>query len=496
MTIKKENVKYISLEGGGGAGNGYIGALNALLELDILQYNENEFRQTNIEGFAGASAGAITSVFLACGFTPMELQKIMKLVDFEEFFDLGDVGEIPSKGGFVKKNQRPITEPAILDFIKKTVVATTKLGKTNKTAIGALTPTALLSGTAMFPLLEFLFGNNVYKALRKPESVITILALIINFKNVEKLPEKLKTIIKNNPDKIATTIYNDWGIFLGKKPRIFVQSLINFAKRRVLDKAFRDKFINIAKLAINDPNSNYSSSNKHTTLDILSDLTEKYLKIEGFTDLDEAFNNETYKNLKKIHPKADPNGTTFKEFYEIFKIDLVIMGTNLETTKSHAFSVKTTPDFYVEDAVRISMSLPMVYKPFIYDGKNDSASKPESEFLNGVWIDGGYLNNSPLNIFEAAKTIGLRIEQGGEPRVKINDIFEYLLKWPLLLGVFGTGEAHISQTMSKLKGYNTIIIDTQLKDGSEIGLFDFKPDKGLFEEVNKFTYQAVIKYFK
>jgi predicted acylesterase/phospholipase RssA len=471
MSISKNNVQYLSLEGGGGAGNAYMGALKALYDLNILQYDP-DFTQSNIKGFAGASAGAITSVLLACGYTPHELEAIMKLVDFEDFFDLGDIGEIPFKGGFTNKNLIQINEPVLLKVIRYVIQ---RLLDPSIVLVLLNDPKTILE---------------LYRELKDPSAVITVFSLLIGFVDDAKdLPVKVKQLLISNRDKVALTIYNDWGIFLGKKPRIFIQTLINYAKGRVKILDYSNR---IADLIIRLEDEKHLSVEQARQKVINTDLQD--LK-KLTTDLNDSF----LRSLSSRRISSDPNGTTFEDFKKLFRCDLVIMGTNLETTKSHAFSADTTPVFYVEDAVRLSMSLPIVYKPFIYKDKialnSSTTPPPSSDFLNGVWVDGGYLNNSPLNIFDSSKTIGLRLEQGDEKRTVINTMLDFLSVYPINIGVMGVGESHISQTMSRLKGYNTIILNTKLVDGRQIGLFDFKPPDDVYNAVNINTYNAVKKYF-
>ena len=493
MSISKNNVQYISLEGGGGAGNGYAGALKALHELNILKYDE--YKQTNIKGFAGASAGALTSVLLACGYTPYELKIIMQMVNFEDFFDLGDIGEIPFKGGFTKKNLTQPPEPIVLKIIRLAIQ-----GLANKTDVMVL----------VFSNPDIIL--QLYKELHQPEAVITFLALIIGFvKDKEELPDKVRQILRQNIELIAMSIYYDWGIFIGKTPRLFIQTLINYAKARVKIYQYSRT---IKNLLIESKNAKveYYDERILKAWKPFSFLTEEKMKelvirteLGELKKLTDDLNNSFIKSLSANNITSDPKGTTFTDFAKIFECDLVIMGTNLETIKSHAFSASTTPDFYVEDAVRLSMSLPLFYKPFINKPQaalNSSVNPPPvSDFLNGIWIDGGYLNNSPLNIFESDKTIGLRLEQGGEQRTVINNLFKFLSVWPLQMGVFGVGESNISQTISDLKGYNSIILDTKLADAPDgkargIGLFNFRPPDDIYDEVNKNTYDTVKNYFK
>ena len=61
-----------------------------------------------------------------------------------------------------------------------------------------------------------------------------------------------------------------------------------------------------------------------------------------------------------------PNfNVTFRDHQHFFKTKLAVTGTNLKTGKSELFSCDTTPHFPVADAIRISMGLPLVYKPLV-----------------------------------------------------------------------------------------------------------------------------------
>lgn len=73
--MKIENLVF---EGGGVKGMAYVGAYQVLAERKLLD---------NIKRCAGASAGAIVATLIAAGFTPQELEKVMKKTDFSTFMD-------------------------------------------------------------------------------------------------------------------------------------------------------------------------------------------------------------------------------------------------------------------------------------------------------------------------------------------------------------------------------------------------------------------------
>lgn len=71
------NVHYLALEGGGGKGVTYLGAIRALERLGVLPIDINRPGQNQIRGISGASAGAITALVLAMGADSAELARIL-----------------------------------------------------------------------------------------------------------------------------------------------------------------------------------------------------------------------------------------------------------------------------------------------------------------------------------------------------------------------------------------------------------------------------------
>jgi len=76
---------------------------------------------------------------------------------------------------------------------------------------------------------------------------------------------------------------------------------------------------------------------------------------------------------------------TFIELFNKFNSKLIITGTCINDTSLHYFSHETYPNMKVIDAIKISISIPLLFKPHFYNNK--------------VWIDGGCMNNYPIDIF-------------------------------------------------------------------------------------------------
>src|SRR5438552_361185 len=65
---------------------------------------------------------------------------------------------------------------------------------------------------------------------------------------------------------------------------------------------------------------------------------------------------------------------------------LAVTRTNLETSKSGIFSSDTSGNFPVADAVRISMSLPLAYKPVAVRPEDDRG-RAFRDWHHGLWVD-------------------------------------------------------------------------------------------------------------
>lgn len=84
---------------------------------------------------------------------------------------------------------------------------------------------------------------------------------------------------------------------------------------------------------------------------------------------------------------------TFEQHYTMTKKNLIITGTNTTTRQIVYFNRLTHPNMEVALAVRISMSLPLVFVPITYENER---------FTNilgthGMYIDGGVIDNLPAH---------------------------------------------------------------------------------------------------
>lgn len=86
-----------------------------------------------------------------------------------------------------------------------------------------------------------------------------------------------------------------------------------------------------------------------------------------------------------------PADLTFRQFFDLTGVDLMITGTNLSTNQSKYFSVGYSPEFPVIDAVGLSMAIPLIFKPvcstrpYVHYEETDDYNKA----YTGLWADGG-----------------------------------------------------------------------------------------------------------
>ena len=431
--IQKEDIEYLVFEGGGGAGNAFPGALEALETLNILEYDEDSKKLAGkIKGVAGSSAGAITALFIAMGFTPTEMQNILASKDFFDFFDTPRQGLVPRIGGCRHIDPEPrFFERAFNLFLRS------PLGKYMQDFYFL----QLMALYQVASLQQFLIDKG-------GELIGLFLTFIIGFIfNLGDKTKVLRPILTNlSNGQVQRSIAYDFGIFPGCEFRDFIAKWIKKGAQRVL--------------GLPSTATDFTDNSNGRTL-----LTE----------------------------------INFQQFYEIFGVDLVATGSNLETSKSHFFSRYKTPNMIVADAIRISMSLPMVFKPVLIKEASDlayitgSMSNLRDHYLKGVWVDGGYLNNVPISAFDAIagsqeKTFGIRLRR--DERTEIDSIFDFLKVWPVGLGIFGAGESHVSES----KEFIERTIELTVSD-SEMGLLDFKVDPTTMAVVNGRTRAEVLVFF-
>lgn len=94
-----------------------------------------------------------------------------------------------------------------------------------------------------------------------------------------------------------------------------------------------------------------------------------------------------------LYKKTNKYDITFKELYKLYDIKLNIVTTNITLLKEELFSYDTTPNMSVMIAIRMSISIPIIFSPVLYN--------------NNYYIDGGIINNFPINYITTKNYIGI-----------------------------------------------------------------------------------------
>lgn len=91
-----------------------------------------------------------------------------------------------------------------------------------------------------------------------------------------------------------------------------------------------------------------------------------------------------------IKNKTNNINYTFRNLWNDKNIELLILSTNLNTNKCYTFSYKNTPEMYIRDSIRIAISIPIIFKPIIWDNK--------------ILVDGSINDLNPIHLFDIDNT--------------------------------------------------------------------------------------------
>lgn len=121
---------------------------------------------------------------------------------------------------------------------------------------------------------------------------------------------------------------------------------------------------------------------------------------------------------EKISIKTGIKFTTFAELNELHEKDpkkykqLYLIGGNATEKKCEVFSHEQTPDLIISDAVRISMSIPVLFKPHQKYIKLNEKRVLEKTSRKHFYIDGGVFDNYPIWLFDDKKYYGKHEKSG------------------------------------------------------------------------------------
>ena len=145
------------------------------------------------------------------------------------------------------------------------------------------------------------------------------------------------------------------------------------------------------------------------------------------TDITRLFNNELSiddgsklrLHIKKVFAmKLIPISFTFLQLFQKYNVSLHIVVTDITNNCIEIINENNHPNLSVIDAMVASMSLPVIYSPF----KSPSGN---------MWIDGGVLNNFPINYYDknCNEIIGFDIVTSNEFKIDtLSSLLQRVLK--------------------------------------------------------------------
>jgi predicted acylesterase/phospholipase RssA len=360
--ISPKEVNRLALEGGGGKGNAFVGALFGLEQLGILG---------NLEEVAGSSAGAITALALALGMRPNEILEFIHRTDFTKFFDASS-DAVPTVGERYKRGADEKTSTARRAKEASRKKCAEAVGR--KLSGATLDAKAILLARKLFKKL-----SDGSKAAAEFISLNSLLAANLEERDVGFVLAGLANRPKNSKEKKAAPVTPSEK---EGSPWTYLASAIEVTEKQNVPDYTASLVVDMGLFS------------GEVARDAIADLIKERF---GFL----------------LHESIDGRTVTFRMLDELAKKShrripkLTVTGSDVCSMRTVLFSSRTTADFPVADAVRISMGLPFIYKPYIIE------STKQNWPPCGVYVDGGLYANLPFLAFSSdaqRSCLGLRLE--------------------------------------------------------------------------------------
>ena len=410
--MKFEELEYIALEGGGGKGAVYLGAIKALEELckkdtlnlentegvtnakSILDYTDIKTKTLKIKGISGSSAGAITAFPLALGLNSDDIKLILSHYPFsEEFLPNNElhIGKYRMVGMDANGEAKILIAEDHLKKLGESKIEHFQYSGGSKVKIGSSFIKGIVRGQVISqgisiiliglkdrvkPIKDFIEKIQNYLkdpniAINYPQTTISNFFKFLNFLNDTQAEWIAKNIITISKSVIIGLLKklnikpNQWKAFDLLPSNNIIPAIGNIIWDRGIYAGFevRDFFFKILLLAL--------SKDTHFRRGFINSVILKKIHVEkkDIEDFKIEFNDKfevivsdisktTIEKLTKL-----PEILTFSELHKIINLNLSICVTNATTNQPIYFSDYFTPDFPVLEAVGSSMNFPICFKP-------------------------------------------------------------------------------------------------------------------------------------
>lgn len=130
--------------------------------------------------------------------------------------------------------------------------------------------------------------------------------------------------------------------------------------------------------------------------------------------------------------------TTFTDISKKFGKNLIIATANITTRDLFYFSINSTPNVKVLDAIKASTSIPLIFTPFKYD--------------NELHVDAFIYDNFPMNYFKNSldHTFGLNLYTENIDPINISSYLESILASVV---IFHAKKQHINECLVSTNGH-------------------------------------------
>jgi NTE family protein len=170
--------------------------------------------------------------------------------------------------------------------------------------------------------------------------------------------------------------------------------------------------------------------------------------------------------LKKINNDIPINeNITFKKLYDINKKKITIIGCCLNDMNTIIYNHEKTPDINIFHALRITFSIPFIFTPVNYENK--------------LYVDGGLLNNYPIELHDKETTLGLISTDINIYNKEITNIENYITSILLIM--------YYNDLKRKLDNFKENTINLEYNVNS----FDFSLDKNKKNKLIEYGYNKI-----
>jgi predicted acylesterase/phospholipase RssA len=207
-------------------------------------------------------------------------------------------------------------------------------------------------------------------------------------------------------------------------------------------------------------------------INILDYSKIKNMNLFEFLDnlgLDDGIKLEHY--IKKmIRSKIGRKDITFKELYDIYEKNVTLTVVCLERKEVVYLSKDTHPYMKIWKAIRMSMGLPFLFKPFLYKEKH--------------YLDGGIKHNFPIDLYNTNDTLGIDLSRQIRNNNGMN-FEEFLFS---LIDV-------VTRHKRQITNQDVINLDSCYNPNNPLLSFQLNVDNDIVLEAIEYSHEKIKEYF-